>query len=106
MSKGENTKLHYSLEELFILQNIDDVKVIRNKVFTFDFGFQMSGDVTKPGRFIFLNSRICAFIYSHIRLGYWAGWGGGGWAGAFGEVCVPLKNSWLRPCTVLTTSRY
>ena len=64
MIEGENSKYHDSYGELFILQNIADLKVIRYKVFTFDFGFKMSGDVTKPGRFIFLNSRICAFIYS------------------------------------------
>ena len=91
MIKEENSKLHYSLEELFILQNIDNVKVIRYKVFTLDFGFQMSRDVTKPGRFIFLNSRICAFIYSHIRLGYRAGWGGGLGRGIWGSVSTSEK---------------
>ena len=37
--EGENSNYHDSLEELFILQNIADLKVITYKVFTFDFGF-------------------------------------------------------------------
>ena len=60
MSEGGNSKYHDSLDELFIPQNIADLKVIRYKEFTYDFGFKMSGDFTKPGRFIFLDSRICA----------------------------------------------
>ena len=91
MSKGENTKLHYSLEELFILQNIDDIKVIRYKVFTFDFGFQMSGDVTKPGRFIFLNLRIYSFIYSENAWDIGRGGEGGLGRGIWGSVRTSEK---------------
>ena len=43
MIEGGNSKYHDSLEELFILQNIADLKVIRYEVFTFDFEFKMSG---------------------------------------------------------------
>ena len=46
-SKEEN--YDDSLEELFIPQNIVDLKVIRCKVFTSNFGFKISGDLTKPG---------------------------------------------------------
>ena len=60
MIEGGNSKHHDSLEELFILQNVADLKAIRYKVFTFDFGFKMSRDFTKRGRFIFVGSRICA----------------------------------------------
>ena len=28
-------------------------------------------------------------------------WGGGGGSKRFGELCVPLKKSWLRPCVLL-----
>ena len=37
-----------SLEELFILQNIVGLTVIRCKVLIPDFGFKISGDLTKP----------------------------------------------------------
>ena len=60
MIEGGNSKYHDLLEELFIPQNIADLKVIRYKVFTFDLGFKISGDFTTPGSFIFLDSRICA----------------------------------------------
>ena len=44
---------HDSLEELFIRQNIADLKVTRYKVFIFDFAeFKISGDLTKPGCFL------------------------------------------------------
>ena len=54
MTEGGNEKYHDSQEEVFILQNIADLKAIRYKVFTFDFGFKLSRDFTNPGRFIFL----------------------------------------------------
>ena len=60
MIEEGKSKYHDSLEELLILQNIADLRVIRYKVAIFDFGFKMSGDFTKPGCFIFLDSRICA----------------------------------------------
>ena len=65
MIEGRISKYHDdSLEELFILQNISDLKVISYKVFTFDFGLEMSEDFTKPGCFIFLDTRtVCAFFY-------------------------------------------
>ena len=48
-----------SLEELFILQNIADLKVIKHKVFIFNFGFKISRDLTKAdGFFYFLDSLI------------------------------------------------
>ena len=51
-----------SLEELFILQNIADLKVIKYKVFIFNFGFKISRDLTKPdGFFLF-------FGFTHLRL--------------------------------------
>ena len=36
---------------MFIPQNIADLKVISYKVFIFDFGFKISGDLNKPGWF-------------------------------------------------------
>ena len=45
----EAGKHHDSLEELFTLQNTEELKVIvRYKVFTFDFGSKISRDLTKP----------------------------------------------------------
>ena len=41
----------------YIQQNIVDLKIIWYKVFTFDFAFKISGDLTKPGVF-FLDSLI------------------------------------------------
>ena len=40
-----------SLQELFALQNIADLKVIGYEIFTLDFEFKIFGDATKPGRF-------------------------------------------------------
>ena len=37
----EGGKYHDSLEELFTLQNIAELRVISYKVFTFDFGFNV-----------------------------------------------------------------
>ena len=56
----EGGKLWFdSLEELFILQNIADLKVIKYKVFIFNFGFKISRDLTKAdGFFHFLDSLI------------------------------------------------
>ena len=48
MIEGGISKYHDSLEELFILQNIADVKVIRYKELTFDFGFKCPE--TSPNR--------------------------------------------------------
>ena len=57
----EEGKHHDSLEELFTLQNTEELKVIvRYKVFTFDFGFKISRDLTKPGAFLF-------FVFPHLR---------------------------------------
>ena len=55
----EGGEQHDSLEELFTLQNTEELKVIvRYKVFTFDFGFK--SPETWPNRkfFNFLDSRI------------------------------------------------
>lgn len=43
----EGGKYHDSLEELFTLQNIAELRVISYKVFTFDFGFKITGDQTR-----------------------------------------------------------
>jgi len=51
MIEGGKLSWFDSLEELFILQNIADLKVIKYKVFIFNFGFKISGDLTKPGWF-------------------------------------------------------
>ena len=59
MIKGGNSNYHDSLEELFILQNFAELKAIRYKVFTVDFGFKMSGDQT--GTFYI-------FGFTHLRL--------------------------------------
>ena len=45
----EGAKYHDSLEELFTRQNIEEI--IRYQVFTFDLGFKISRDLTKPGTF-------------------------------------------------------
>ena len=62
----------YSLEELFILQNIADLKVIRYKVLTFDLG-------QKDDKEFF---RFLIYVISQLPR-----------KGAFGELCVPLKKS-------------
>jgi len=51
-SKEEN--YDDSLEQLFILQNVVDLKVIGYKVFISDFAFKISGDLTKPGFIIII----------------------------------------------------
>ena len=57
----EGGEHHDSLEELFTLQNTEELKVIvRYKVFTFDFGFKIPRDLTKPGAFLF-------FGFPHLR---------------------------------------
>ena len=51
----EEGKYHDSLEELFTIQNIEELKVIiRYQVFTFDLGFKISRDLTKLGTFLLI----------------------------------------------------
>ena len=64
-SKEEN--YDDSLEELFILQNLVDLKVIRYKVFISDFAFKISGDLTKPG-FIIIIFWIQASMFVNVAL--------------------------------------
>ena len=48
-------KYHDSLEELFTIQNVEELKVIiRYQVFTFDLGFKISRDLTKLGTFLLI----------------------------------------------------
>ena len=60
----EGRKHHDSLEELFTLQNTVELMVIvRYKVFTFDFGFKISRDLTKPGTFLFFGfPHLCTSV--------------------------------------------
>ena len=67
-SKEEN--YDDSLEELFILQNIVGLKVIRCKVFISDFGFKISGDLTKPGFIIIISFWIQASMFVNVALSY------------------------------------
>ena len=58
----EGGKYHDSLEELFTLQNTAELKLISYKIFTFAFGFKISRELTKPGRFLcFRFTHFCAF---------------------------------------------
>ena len=63
----EGGKYHDSLEELFTLQNIEELKVIiRFQVFTFDLGFKISRDLTKT--FLFFGfTHLCAFVNVTLR---------------------------------------
>ena len=63
----EGGKYHDSLEELFTLQNIEELKVIiRFQVFTFDLGFKISRDLTKT--FLFFGfAHLCAFVNVTLR---------------------------------------
>ena len=67
----EEGKYHDSLEELFTVQNIEELKVIiRYQVFTFDLGFKMSRDLTKRtvhgNFFIFrIQASLCNAALSH-----------------------------------------
>ena len=65
----EGGKYHDSLEELFTLQNIEELKVIiRFQVFTFDLGFKISRDLTKPETFLFFGfTHLCAFVNVTLR---------------------------------------
>ena len=60
----EGRKHHDSLEELFTLQNTAELMVIvRYKVFTFDFGFKISRNLTKPGTFLFFGfPHLCTSV--------------------------------------------
>ena len=50
----EGGKYHDSLEELFTIQNIEELKlIVRYQVFSLDLGFKTSRDLTKPGTFLF-----------------------------------------------------
>ena len=50
-SKKEIQSIMIRWKNCIVYLPVADFKVIRYKVFTFDFGFKMSGDFTKPGRF-------------------------------------------------------
>ena len=65
----EGGKYHDSLEELFTLQNIEELKVIiRFQVFTFDLGFKISRDLTKPETFLLFGfTHLCAFVNVTLR---------------------------------------
>ena len=60
----ERGKYHDSLEELFTLQNIEELKlIVRYQVFSLDLGFKISRDLTKPGTFLFFGfTHLCAFV--------------------------------------------
>ena len=60
----EGGEQHDSLEDLFALQNTEELKVIvRYKVFPFDFGFKISRDLTKPGAFLLFGfMHLCASV--------------------------------------------
>ena len=61
----EGGKHHDSIEELFTLQNTEELKVIvKHKVFTFDFGFKISRDLTKPGPFSFFWIHASLYVNS------------------------------------------
>ena len=55
----EGGKHHDSLEELFTLQNTEELKV-----FTFDFGSKISRDLTKPRAFFYFFgfTHLCAAV--------------------------------------------
>ena len=84
MIEGRKVSWLYLLEELFILQNIAYLKVIRYIVFTFDFG-------QKDDKEFFQISNVRHFTVTS--------------AGTFGELCVPLKKSWLHPWSGVTKTR-
>ena len=73
MIEGGKVSWLYSFEELFILQNIADLKVIRYKVLTFDLGQKDDKE------FFRIDSYLRHFTVTS--------------EGAFGELCVPLKKS-------------
>ena len=57
----EGGKYLDSLEKLFTVQHIEELKIIiREQAFSLDLGVKISRDLTKPGPFffIFLDSRI------------------------------------------------
>ena len=60
----EGGEHHDSLEELFTLQNTEELKVIvRYKVFPSDFGFKISRELTKPGAFLFFGfAHLCTSV--------------------------------------------
>ena len=60
----EGGEQHDSLEELLTLQNTAELMVIvRYKVFTFDFGFKISRDLTKPGTILFFGfPHLCTSV--------------------------------------------
>ena len=66
----EGGKHHDSLEELFTLQNTEELKVIvRYKVFTFDFGSKISRDLTNRELFYFFGfTHLCAAL--NVALSY------------------------------------
>ena len=59
----EGGKYHDSLEELFTLQNIAELTVIRYKVFTFDLDSKYPRNLNKPGRLFFFGfTHLCEFV--------------------------------------------
>ena len=58
----EGGKYLDSLEKLFTLQNIEELKIIiRQQVFSLDLGFTISRDLTKPGPslFFWIHASLC-----------------------------------------------
>ena len=61
----------------------------------------LSMNSKKATAFFILLRDVISYAEKRLRLQYlWGHWGaGGGGTGAFGELCVPLKKSLLRPFT-------